>query len=733
MASAGGGWRLLPHFVVRTAGFPFDWLEGLRLPQTARLLDELLDRPDDHAPAGLREAAERAFETELTQARRHLATVFSDPLVGDAVLLSSPSMHEHGVRKYLERWDAGPRNSDLRRIERQLTMYLQRLCARNDTVAFFGPVDYGSAGEPGPASAPAPGARHVQRCRALVAHWAVSALASAVAADPEVRPHLAPRLNPAFLREDGVVRLGRRPYLCLLPDCSRLVDSMDGRATVAELAAVLGRPVLDDVEALAAAGVVWLRLEVPVTEIRPLEWLAARVAAMPATCSRDRWRDVLRRFQELEERFAGDRPGARAEALEELEALFAGVTGLDSRRGQGQVYADRLVVHEECVGGLTPLALGSEFHRELERQLVPVLDLMAALACEAYREEQAAAAAWLDERGGRVPLLSLLAGRQAPAAGPAGGGAERLRLLSLIPPGGEVGDVPLPAVPVPDDPPPLMASPDVLLVAGCLDDLRRGRFRLVLGECHDTVMVWGWALGMHPDAGRVQEEAAALIRRAVAGRALANALSRRSSRIAPFEYPGPTVELLAASGRPPGERIPVAAVDVVRAADGCRLSAPGWPDFRLYNGELAAAEHRAVGLPRVVAPALESARRTPRLLLGDAVLQRARWRLRRADLLPRRYRGASLDLMLDARRSARALGLPRRIYVRGPDQPKPVFVDLDSHHCLEVLDHVLSTDGEALVTEMLPEPDQLWLRGGGDRFCCELRLSAFWVPAEAGQ
>jgi len=732
MASAPAGWRVLPHFVVRSAGFPFDWLEGLRLPETGRLLDELLDRPEDPAAAGLREAAERAFESELALARRHLATVFSDPLVGDAVLLSSPSMHAHGVRKYIERWEAGPRNSDLRRIERQLTMYLQRLCARNDTAAFFGPVDYGGADEPGPSSSPTPGARHVRRCRALVAHWAVSALASAIAADPAMRPHLVPRLNPAFLLDGGMVRLGRRPYLCLLPAGCGLVGAMDGRATVAEVAETLRRPVLEEVEALAGAGVVWLRLEVPATETRPLEWLAERVDAMPASPSGARWLDVLGRFEDMEERFAGAGPAARGEALAALEALFVEVTGLAARRGQGQVYADRLVVHEECLGGLTPLELGAEFHRELERQLAPVLDLMAALACEAHREEQAAAAAWLDERGGRVPLLSLLAGRSEPPAGPAPAGAERQWLLALVAASGEPREVRLPAVPVPADPPPLMASPDVLLVAGCLEDLRRGRFRLVLGECHDTVMVWGWALGLHPDGGRVHEAAAALIERAGAGRPLANALSRRSSKIAPFEYPGPTVELLAASGRPPDERIPVAAVDVVCAEDGCRLTAPGRPAFRLYNGELAAAEHRAVGLPRVVPPELESARRTPRLLLGDAVLQRERWRVRRADLLPRRHRGTSLDLMLDARRSARALGLGRRFYVRGPGQPKPVFVDLDSHHCLEVLDHVLPPDGEAVLTEMLPEPDQLWLRSGADRFCCELRLSAFWVPEEAG-
>src|SRR5205085_9987025 len=110
-----------------------------------------------------------------------------------------PGMYSNGRVPYVDRRAAGPRTSDVRRTERQLTMYLQRFCARNDTAAFFGPVDYGSVAEPVRPAPARPGARHVLRCRAFLAHWAVSSLASAIAADPELRPNLVPRLNPAFL------------------------------------------------------------------------------------------------------------------------------------------------------------------------------------------------------------------------------------------------------------------------------------------------------------------------------------------------------------------------------------------------------------------------------------------------------------------------------------------------------------------------------------------------------
>ena len=57
-----------------------------------------------------------------------------------------------------------------------------------------------------------------------------------------------------------------------------------------------------------------------------------------------------------------------------VERRFEALTGLDPRRKGGELYADRLLVYEECVGGASPLSLGLDAQRELYAQLATILN-----------------------------------------------------------------------------------------------------------------------------------------------------------------------------------------------------------------------------------------------------------------------------------------------------------------------------------------------------------------------
>jgi len=80
---------------------------------------------------------------------------------------------------------------------------------------------------------------------------------------------------------------------------------------------------------------------------------------------------------------------------------------------------------------------------------------------------------------------------------------------------------------------------------------------------------------------------------------------------------------------------------------------------------------------------------------------------------------------------ARDLGLPRRVFVLSPGEPKPIYIDFDSPVLTRILCRQLrraSADfpgRPARFTEMLPAPHDCWLADqNGRRYTSELRLVA---------
>ena len=105
----------------------------------------------------------------------------------------------------------------------------------------------------------------------------------------------------------------------------------------------------------------------------------------------------------------------------------------------------------------------------------------------------------------------------------------------------------------------------------------------------------------------------------------------------------------------------------------------------------------------------------PRLTVGRVVLRREAWAVA-ADEIP-----DALDAW------ARDLGMPRRVFVKTPNERKPFYLDLDSAVLRRIaLRHIRAAAGReepVRFTEMLPGPDRCWLSdAAGRRYASELRL-----------
>ena len=146
----------------------------------------------------------------------------------------------------------------------------------------------------------------------------------------------------------------------------------------------------------------------------------------------------------------------------------------------------------------------------------------------------------------------------------------------------------------------------------------------------------------------------------------------------------------------------------------------------LYNGELDSLVHTAFALPRIRSMRVNLGPHTPRLSLGGVVFQRETWAL---DLEGRQQLlGAKGDRgRLQAAMAVwERLGLPETVFVKMRDERKPILVDVKSPPLIRVLCNLLEQREEALISEMLPGPEDLWLKGPLGRHTSEIRCTYLW-------
>jgi hypothetical protein len=119
--------------------------------------------------------------------------------------------------------------------------------------------------------------------------------------------------------------------------------------------------------------------------------------------------------------------------------------------------------------------------------------------------------------------------------------------------------------------------------------------------------------------------------------------------------------------------------------------------------------------------------RWPRIVCGKVVLFRARWTFTgtRLPKLPRDGEPlADADFFLELARWRSRNGLPQHVFVHTQAEPKPFYVDLGSPVLTDLLRRAVvkaMSEREAVlhVTEMLPGPDELWVRDGRGSYATE--------------
>lgn len=774
------GWTWFPWGVLRGAGFPVQRVGILQDNAACDAADELIacDREVERAAGAVRPkllalgGSPRRRLARALRARRSI--VASEPDIAqevadwnetlrrrdlsftsfleiyertrvDSVQRLHAAFADDGVRRAVL-WQNRRSIGDLARAknswdERTLLKYITRYSTKNDTIGFFGPVAwFRLVNEPGFAAFRC-GPSVIRRTSLSFEVWPIARIAELLSGRGDLRPWLSPRRSASCRLEGRHVFLPPDQRLVMSDEDVDLLAHCDGQRSAHEIAG--GLPdAMSRLEGLHEKGLITWTLDCPL-EQHPEEAiarLAERIDDPTLRATVDghlAWIDQVKASLQ----HAMDGSHALEQALARADREFEERYSFESVRSPGQYYGGRTLTYIDCERDVV-LDLKADLTSTLMTGLTPILlslrwytYTVATRLCDEV--------AMLVPKGARRPLVSVFPALMSLIWSTVRVVADEYRdkwrsLLSI--------DLALRSVsldadtltlavtqefaaPYPGWPSARTHNPDVLIAAASVDELARGHFTITLGEVHASLpsMFQGAIFSACPEPDAVRDAFHAV----VPPPPIVNEVSARLSL--------GTFFIDAAQLWLPDEPVthrhvrPIADFDVVHDPLGVSIR-------DVTTGEVWALP---VFLDSILSRSTfhvepfddPQARHRPRVSIGEIVVAREMWRITGGDVGVRnRRRADSLarsDFFLAVRRWAQDHDVPRHVFAKSPREPKPLFLDLESHACVELLAHLLrrATEGERHIpitlTEMLPAPQHCWLPDAQDRrYTSELRLLA---------
>ena len=707
-----------------------------------------------------------AFKESSARVSTVIQEISRNEYFREAVTWQNHKAVQNGIDSLLnmEGAEAG-RGAERRKRELLVASYLQRYCVKNDTIGFFGPVGWARITDDGPAVAATSGPRLLASRQVYFECWCIDALAGALEENPALRPWIVPRRTP-HLRLDGVIaHLPLSPPLKLADKEAAVLWACDGERLAYDIAADAlagGRYDFQDHDAIYAVleelrqrKLISWNLEVPVG-LYPERSLWQSLSQIRDEGLRKESEAPLLELEKAREeiRLATGDSGELHKAFANLESTFTRLTNTPATRAEGQMYAARTLVYEDCRRDLA-VELGPDLLAALGPPLSLVLQGARWLTFEAAERFRTAFRSLYEriaQKTGSSTIEAIDFWYAAhplffdPAESPISTliddfrkrwaavlaidrdqkqisyTAEALRGLIesefAAPRAGWRGAC--------------HHSPDVMIRAVNTQAICDGDYQLVLGELHvaaNTLKAACW-IAQHPSVEELFQ-------------AFASDLPEsRLIPLAPKEWPGLTARtqngflldkdygLMATSGSfvdaSLKQSLPIASLVVEESANGMVMrTRDGSLEFDLLE---AMSELIAVMIVNGFSLTLLSSH-SPRITIDRLVVARETWRFRVGEL-PFINEKAMENRFLAVRRWARNHGLPRFVFVRTPVEVKPYYLDFDSVHYVENFVRASrrtleqsSPDTLINVVEMLPEPDRLWLPDAqGRRYTSELRI-----------
>jgi hypothetical protein len=642
-----------------------------------------------------------------------------------------------------------PRKKRERARERHLLLYLQRVCAKNDTLSEFGPGGWGTIGGPTQALQLAPLPGIVER-ETFLERWTAHGAAAALNANPDIRLELSPRLHPNG-RIDGsefcFADTGERSSVD--PKTMEILRRCDG-ATPAHALGVE----MEALELLAAQRMIRWEMEVPALDPHAFDTLVSDVRSWREGSVRDLWLDLLEPIVALPAKFAqAKETTGRAEIMDDARRQLENL-GVARNTPDRFLYSAGNPIGEECFRECH-FSIGEQVLNEVATEAAPWIDLwrdcyafVASRVSDGLRGLMEKA----QRENGTVALPVFLRHCEQlrmPLTGPAMVGLAHMafqevkaafRELLRDRPDAEEWQLTADdchfirkSFQYPKFDEYTYPSADLQISAKSVEAVARGEYEWILAELHPPV-----ALLHHGLYWACPDKAA--LNRALASTTLGRPTFHvgffaidftATTAVRVFDaMPNLTNFVAPQRGNSRWRIIPPAELDVfvddVTGDVGLRTRAS-----QEYLGSFARGWTIPLGFHPFL---LGRSPHMPRLRCGKVIVQRRSWIVSVEELPAGDYTGISRNLVLALERLRAAKGWPRYIYIRPSEQAlrrsgaegrdkdtKPVFIDLESYLFLEIFHRWLTKSGELEVTEMLPDPEHLLWQEKDGRRTFELR------------
>ncbi|MCC6606144.1 MAG: lantibiotic dehydratase [Anaerolineae bacterium] len=720
-----------------------------------------------HQLSAARQAYIASFEDATYQISARLRQIAQNDRFQEALLWQNRQAFHTAVQPLLNS-PLDDRTKDTRQREALLTSYLQRYCVKNDTIGSFGPVGWANVSTEGERLRAQPQPHFVEQREVYFDQWGMDILAETIAQDESLRPWFIPRRYPALHVAGTTFYKPFSPPIEIPAKFAAVLVACDGTRIAKTIAEDLCQQAELEFQSEAEVygileylkneeGMIAWTLELPV-QWQPDHALRQRLEVVEPETLRQK---ALAPLDALENARQGvvkalGKPVELDHALKEVEKTFARLTSSFTVQTSEETKMGRTLVYEDCRRAIDAY-IGPDLLHELSQPLSLLLESARWFtyeAAKAYRfhfnkiyEE------FVYQSGQKsIPLLYFMPQLEIiffdnivkPLIDPIQAEFRRKWGDIFAIPAGQrqvsyMSDALRAevekqfAAPSPGWPEALYHTPDVMIAADSVEAINLGAYQFVLGEMHMSLNTLQnpFFVVLHP-----QPEKIVVANECDLPDPLVMNINPRkwqwvTARTADYLWRPKDYRLAFTDDAcaPPNAQVIIIGELIVEEVDGELI-------VRTRDGRFHAEITRffATALSIEVINSfsmLPAAAHTPRITIDKLIACRETWRMD-AKEMGFAYEKLETERYLAVRRWAKAVGLPRFIFVKSPVEWKPFYLDFESPALAENFAKVVRKTAEnqdeeegtvLTLTEMVPQTDQVWLPdAAGNCYTSELRI-----------